>query len=121
MSALFGSNGPGTADVVRLRGDFIVLAFAKCVPDGMNRRKVQDVETHRGDVRKPSLAIPQRSLAAGLGSAGSGKHLVPSRKAGLLAVDNQAKLLPVPRSDAAIGVSLDGIFDFVSKNCLFGA
>src|SRR5882672_2779433 len=103
MSALFGSNGPGTADVVRPRGDFIVLAFSKCVPDGMNWRKVQDVETHRGDVGEPSLAIPERTLAAGLGRAGSGKHLVPGRKAGLLPVDNHAKFFSVPRSEAAIG------------------
>ncbi len=59
MPALFGSNGPGTADVVRTRGDFIVFAFSKmCAQwdesvEGTGRRNPS--RRHRGAVpRNPA-------------------------------------------------------------------
>ena len=65
VSALFRSDGPGTAGILRPRGGFIVLAFSSGVADGMNRRKIQNVEAHRRDVGEPGLAIAERPMAAG--------------------------------------------------------
>src|SRR5437016_1806261 len=56
-------------------------------------------------------------MAAGLWRAGSGKHLVPSRKARLLPVDNKAQLCAEARGEPAIGVSLNHGGDFVCKSC----
>src|SRR5579863_4667968 len=70
MPAVFRADRPWTADVVRPRDDFIVPALARRASDGMNRRKIQNVETHRGDVREPSLAIPQCAVRGGLRGLG---------------------------------------------------
>ena len=77
MPALFRSNGPGTADIIRLSGDRVVLAFSEGVPDGMDRRKIEDVEAHRGNIREAGFAVPQSSVPARLGRTGSRKYFIP--------------------------------------------
>jgi len=56
-----------------------------------------------------------------VGTAGPGKHLVPRGKAGLLPVYSQAKFLPVPRGETAIGIALNNSCNFVVKDGLPGA
>ena len=50
VAAFFGADGPRAAGVVRARFQSVVGAFAVAVPDRMDRRQVQHVEPHAGDV-----------------------------------------------------------------------
>src|SRR5215471_2218050 len=69
VAALDGPNGPWTADIIRLCWKRVVLALAKGFSYGMNRRKVEHVETHRGHIRNPFLAIAKSSVSSGLARA----------------------------------------------------
>ncbi|MNT86506.1 hypothetical protein D3C72_2268010 [compost metagenome] len=53
MPALLAANGIGAARIIGAGGEGIVRAFAVAAPNGVNRRKVQHVETHVLDHRQP--------------------------------------------------------------------
>src|SRR5271170_3523237 len=57
MSSRFIPDGPGTANIARLRSYRIVFAFAKTLADGMNRRQIENVEAHVSDIFKPPFGI----------------------------------------------------------------
>src|SRR5579862_1045644 len=121
MPALLGPNGPRAPDVVRPRQNFIVLAFPGGVSNGMDRRKIQDVETHRGDVRKTRFAVTQCSISTLLRCARSGEHLIPSGKTGLLPVDSKTEFLAISHGEAAISVALKKGCDFSGESRTLGA
>src|SRR5882724_10624056 len=52
VTAFFGTDGPGAADIVRLRGDRIVFSFSERAADRMDRRKIDDIESHGRNIRK---------------------------------------------------------------------
>src|SRR5271157_2040689 len=81
MAALRRSNGPRTAHIVLLDNSGIVFASSKRMSDRMDRGKVDHVESHRGNIRKPCLAIPEGPVTSNLRRTGPGKDLVPRREA----------------------------------------
>src|SRR5215475_409714 len=107
MSAFGRSDGPWTADIMRLGGHRIVLSFSERVPDGMNRREINDVKTHGGYVGQPLLAILERAVALWVGGARTGEHFIPRGEAGLLAVDDDAQFLVVPARQPAVRILLN--------------
>src|ERR1700733_8827395 len=121
VPTVFGSDGPRATRVVRPRGGFIVLALSKCVPDGMDGRKIQNVKPHSSNVGKPRLGIAQRSVAARCGCARPWEQFVPGRKASLFAVDYDGELLRIPRSESAIRVLFEELSKRFSENCLLAA
>ncbi len=52
-------------------------------PDGVNRGKIKNIETHPGDVGQKGLAVLERSRPSLPGGAGAGKHFVPGTEPGL--------------------------------------
>jgi len=53
----------------------------------MDRRKVQHVETQRGDSRQQGFAVGERPVATSRRTARPRKHLVPARKARAFRLD----------------------------------
>src|SRR6266446_4041365 len=84
VTALFGADGPGAADIIGLRGDGIVFPLSECVSDRMDWRKINHIESHVRDIRKPGFAISKCSLPPRIGRTRPGKHFVPGREARLL-------------------------------------
>src|SRR6266567_6107781 len=78
MSAFLRSDGPRAADIIRLSRGGVVFPLSRCAPDGMNWRKIDDIETHRCNVGEPRLAVPQSSVPSGFESTRSRKYFVPS-------------------------------------------
>src|ERR1700733_8428292 len=66
MAALFGADRPWAANIIRLRSDGIIFSFPECLPDRMNWREINDVETHGRDVGKRGFAIAAAAVPPGL-------------------------------------------------------
>src|SRR5688572_33335219 len=82
-----------------------IWAFAMAVTDRMDRRQVEHVESHPGDVGQPLLAVLERAVPARLRARRAGKHLVPRGIARPLALDHDRELLVVGRRGAPVGVA----------------
>src|SRR5258708_13565192 len=88
----------------------------------MNRRKIDNIEAHRRDVRKTCLAVLKRTVASWLvrllSRAGTRKNLIPRGEASLLAVHHHRQLFRVPGDQTAIGVApADSIKVVVKRDC----
>jgi hypothetical protein len=55
----------------------------------MDRREVEHVKTHRGDVRQSRDAVAECAVLAGHGALAARDHLVPGAVNGALAIDHQ--------------------------------
>ena len=77
------------------------------VPDRMNRRQIQNVKAHRGDIGKQPLAVLKSPVRAGLGGARPRKHLIPSAAARFLAVDHHGEFLGISGFGVSIGIASD--------------
>src|ERR1700722_3290188 len=51
MTAFVGADGPGTAHIIVLRRYRIIFSLSERLPDRMDRREINDIETHGRDVR----------------------------------------------------------------------
>src|SRR5579862_3342236 len=100
MPAFTRSDGPGTAYIRRTGGARVIHALARLAADRMNRRQVQNVEAHGGDVRQPRFTIAKGSMPAGLRRARSRKHFVPCRESRPLAIHHDSQLHLVPRHES---------------------
>ena len=99
------ADGPGAAGVVGAGGQGVVRPFAEAPADRVDRRQVENVESHPGDIRQPSLGVLERSGAVGIGGARPGEHLVPGAEAGALALDHDPQGAVVGLAAAAVGVA----------------
>ena len=119
VPAFRGSDRPGTAHVIG-RGVFgIVLALAIHPADGMNRGKIDNVETHARR-RSPvawmqSCRVPCRP---GCGEAGTRKHFIPGAEAGLFAIDDDSQFPAVGGCPAAIRISDHQSFQLRARRLL---
>ena len=104
VSAFAGADRPGTANIFRQGFLGVVLSLAIHAADGVNRRKVENVEAHAGHVVQPLGAILQGSGAPGLRGAGTREHFVPGAEAGPLAIDDDRQFPAVGGGAAAVGV-----------------
>src|SRR5437899_952775 len=69
VSSLLRTDGPRASRLARRSYARVVFAFAMLVADGMNRREVEDVETHLDDFGKHAFAVLECP-------AGSRKHFI---------------------------------------------
>src|SRR5713226_517822 len=107
MAAFRRSDGPRTSDITRPGRQGIVFAFTECSSNRMNRRKVEDVETHRGNVGQPLFAIPKGSMTLLFVRARPGEDLVPCGEARFLAIDDNRQLFVIPGDKLTLGVKLN--------------
>src|SRR5918997_2991435 len=88
VAAGLAPNGPRNPHVAGFGSERVVLALAVGLPDGVDRRQVNDVEAHVGDageVLGRGLEGPVRSAAAG----GAREELVPRPESSPLAIYGQ--------------------------------
>ena len=62
VSAFSRSDRPGTADIMGFGAQSIVRAFAIDAPNGMDRREIQNVESHLREIGQPRLDVPEGSV-----------------------------------------------------------
>ena len=98
VSAGRAANRPRRTDIALFGSDAIVLPFAKCRADRMNRREIENVESHSGDARQLLFDVAQCA-------DGSGKHFVPRTELGTLAIDFDHHLDRILRREFAIAVA----------------
>ena len=92
----------------RLRGPReLFFPLRNVAPDRMDGRKIDDIEAHRRDVRKPCFAIAKGPVTPRLRRTGSRKYFVPGREARLFAVDGHGQLLSRSGWQVAIGIALN--------------
>src|SRR5262245_55524853 len=95
VAAFFRADGPGATDIVGAGRERIILPFAKCVADRVNRRKIEDIETHSSDVGQTVYTVAQCAVRPRRTREGTGKQLVPSAKARFGALDVDPQLLTI--------------------------
>ena len=91
VAALVRPDRPRTARRIRAGVGHVVRALAERAADGMDRRQVQHVEAHAGDVRQAGDHVAQRAVATRIGRGGAREQLVPGREPGPLAVHHDAQ------------------------------
>ena len=101
----FTADRIGNPGLARLASDGIVAAFAIRVADRMNRREINDVETHRLRVIDPRQAIAKSraAIAATLGRAR--EKFIPGGRSRLRSIDDHARRRRVLRRAGAIRIS----------------
>lgn len=70
----------------------IVAALAAGAADRVDRREIQHVKTHRGDVGHARDAVAQRAVLAGDRALAARHHLIPGPEARVVAVDDQREV-----------------------------
>src|SRR5271170_3101910 len=63
VAPLFCADGPRAARIVFRRGDAVVRAFAKRFADGMDRRHIENIEAHCGDVWQKGFYVGEGAVA----------------------------------------------------------
>src|SRR6185437_2395988 len=96
VSALTAADRPWASRVAGGGADAGVGALALDLAERMDRRQVQHVETHRGDVGQQSLEVREGTVLAGPGRSGTRKHLVPAGEARAppFYLDGERRLVP---------------------------
>src|SRR5690554_7972167 len=80
VTALVAADGVGTAGVVRAGLQAVVRSLAVVPAYRMNRRKIQHIETHAGDVRQPSDDIGESALSVRITALRTGYQHIPTGK-----------------------------------------
>src|SRR5690606_39605248 len=80
VPTLFGANGVRAARIIRACLQAVVATLAVLPADGVNGRKVQNVETHATNFRQSLHDVEQRAVAPGLPTLRAGKELIPARE-----------------------------------------
>ena len=105
VSAFAAADRPGTSGIVRRGAGAVVGALALDFADRMDRRQIEDIEAHRGDIGEESLDVRQRAVLAGPSGGGARKHLVPGREARALAVDLDGERRVVTLDELRVGAA----------------
>ena len=108
----FAANRLGHAGIARLAGHRIVPAFAIRVPDRMNRRKINHVESHRFRVIDPRQTIAKGRSSIGPAFGRARKKFIPGGGPRRRAIDNHARRRRILGGTGAIGVSRHQHFEF---------
>src|SRR5229473_3259161 len=77
VAALGGADGVGTPGIAVSDRDRIVAALAVSVADGVDRREIDHVESHRRDIRQARDAILEGAALARYAALAARHHLVP--------------------------------------------
>src|SRR5688572_15197938 len=89
MAAGLAANGPGAAGISRCARR-VVTPLVVAYTNGMNRRQIEHIEAHLGDIGQPGHAGAEAAVLAGYGCCRAREKLVPGREASALAVDDHA-------------------------------
>src|SRR5450759_5079355 len=106
VSAFRRADRPGAAGVIRSGRRAVVAPLAEAAADGVDRRQIEDVEAHGGDVIQAFLDVPERAVQARLRRAGAREQLVPRAEAGARAVHHHAQFFVVLRGIGPGGVTI---------------
>ena len=90
-----------------LGADGVVGALAVGLADGMDRRQIQHVESHLGDLGQACGHVAQRAVPARFRRAGAREQLVPGGVARALAIHGQRQPGFVPRQQLEVGIAPD--------------
>ena len=93
MAALDATDRIGTAGIAFAGGHRVVAALAIDFSDRMDRREVEHVEAHGGDIGQPGDAIHERAVLAGNLALAARHHFIPGAKARLRPVSHERKQL----------------------------
>ncbi|KFB74259.1 MAG: hypothetical protein AW09_000466 [Candidatus Accumulibacter phosphatis] len=105
VAAVFVTDRPGTADVAWYGNQAVVLALAKTVTDGVDRRQIDDVETHRLDVVQATDAVLQGAMPVRHVALRTREELIPGGKTGDWPIDHDRQRWRQLMAFAAIGVA----------------
>src|SRR4051794_594483 len=89
---------PRTSDVALLRRYRVVAPFAKGRPDRMDRRKVENVETHFRDARQLRFDVAKRA-------GGTRKELVPGAERRAAGIDFNRQLAAIASGELVLRVA----------------
>ena len=70
----------------------------------MDRRQVEHIEAHRGDIGQTQLAVLKGAMLAGDRRARARKHLIPCAEARFLPIDRHGQFLGVSAGEPSIGI-----------------
>src|SRR5690625_1965772 len=77
VSADFGADCPWAAGIVSVCGEFVVFSFAESFSDRMDRREVNDIETHFCNPRELTFRLAECSVFARFRTERAGEKLIP--------------------------------------------
>src|SRR5215831_20546949 len=104
MAPLQSTDGPRTAKIPGISARRIIFPLPMSQSNGMNRREVQHVESHRRDVGQLGFAVFERAVLARLEAARARKHLVPGAEACLLSIHDNAQFSAIRRYEPPIRI-----------------
>ena len=87
MASLFRPDRPRAPHIIGGGRGGVVATLAKRPTDGVDRREIEHVESHRVHVVEPIGQIGKRAMAARLQRPGAGKNLIPGTPARPLPID----------------------------------
>jgi hypothetical protein len=105
MAALRRADGPWAARLARCSLHAVVGTLAVGPPDRVDRRHIEDVEAHAGDVGEPFLDVAESAVAPGL-TGRPGKKLVPGAEASAQGIHKHLKLARIRNSLTPIGITV---------------
>src|SRR5206468_10404676 len=99
VAAFLGPYSPRTSRITGPGFACVVFAFTMGMADRVNRREVENVETHFRNLGKNALTVFKRA-------AGSGKHFIPCAESRANRVDGHAKFF-VQSGIGSVGITGD--------------
>jgi hypothetical protein len=105
VTAILVADRPRAADIARNGRQTVVLALPETVADGMDRRQIHDIETHRPDLAQTTDAVLQGAMPVRHIGLRARKELVPRGKAGDWPIDHDRQRWRQFVALAAIGVA----------------
>ena len=97
-----GADGPRAAGIAGRRRQRVVAPFAMRLADWMDRRQIDHIESHVGDVRQPRFGFAERAAARRIRRHGARKHLVPRAESRADGIDDAREHALVDGRGAAI-------------------
>ncbi len=92
VAAVGSADRPGAPRIIRAGLGVVVLPLAMGQADGVDRRKVDDVEAHAGNFRQELLAVGEGAVRAPCRAGGAGKEFVPGAEQRLFPLDADRQL-----------------------------
>ena len=110
VPALLAADRVGAAEIAGRRRQRVVAALAVLLADRMDRREIEDVETHLADIGEAADHVVERAVAVRVAGLRARKQLVPARELGLrpLDLERQRRMLHAKRALRGRGDRLDG-------------
>ena len=109
------SDCPRAAMVAFCRCGGVVASFAKGCADGVDRRHVEHVKAHTGDLGQLRSYITQVAVLAGNGRGGAREKFIPCREASTFAIDPNWKLWLITGGEGKVWIALGKLVHLVAQ------